>query len=142
MLSGLFEPVSNGTRVSPSALSGYAHICFSTSILVDRSLSGIVTITIKEGRMAVETVFAQITHEALSASRTKTLGLSVCCICGLLRDETEPSRDQERWVSQRSYRKTHGVQAADSLLTRTYCPTCFTQVKERMREGQDSVSGF
>ena len=92
--------------------------------------------------MAVETVFAQITHEAPSASRSKTSLLHVCCVCGLLRDETGPSLDQERWVTQRTYRKIHGVHPADCLLTHTYCPACFTQVRERVRGGQDAVSSF
>lgn len=83
--------------------------------------------------MAVETVFAQITHEALSASRSTTSWLPVCCICGLLRDETGPTCDQERWVSQRTYRKTQGVNPSDCLLTHTYCPKCFTQLTDRMR---------
>lgn len=78
--------------------------------------------------MAVETVFAQITHEAPSASRRTPSLLPVCCICGLLRNQTGPSLDHERWVTQRTYRKTHGVNPADCLLTHTYCPACFTVI--------------
>jgi hypothetical protein len=92
--------------------------------------------------MAVETVFAHIPHETPSASRSKTSLLPICCICGLLRDEIGPSLDQERWVTQRTYRKIYGVHPADCLLTHTYCPACFTQVIERVREGHNAVSGF
>lgn len=80
--------------------------------------------------MATDTVFAQITHEAPSASRRKTVLLPVCSICGLLRDDTVPALDQERWVTQRAYRKLHDVHPADCVLAHTYCPTCFTRVME------------
>jgi hypothetical protein len=80
--------------------------------------------------MAVETLFAQIIHEAPSYPNRETAPVGVCCICGLLRDETGPSVDDERWVTHRTYRKTHGVDPADCLLTHTYCPQCFTQVMD------------
>lgn len=82
--------------------------------------------------MAVETLFAQITHEAPSYPNRETSLLPVCCLCGLLRDETGASRDNERWVTQRTYRKAHGVNPADCLLTHTYCPGCFTQFMESL----------
>ena len=89
--------------------------------------------------MAEETVFAQVTHEALFAprTRTKTTMLHVCCLCGLLQDETGPSLDQERWVTQRTFQKMHGVRPDNCLLTHTYCPACFTQVMDRIREWPD-----
>jgi hypothetical protein len=37
--------------------------------------------------MAIDTLFAQITHEAPSASRKETPLLPVCCLCRLIRDE-------------------------------------------------------
>jgi hypothetical protein len=86
--------------------------------------------------MAVETLYAQITHEAPSVSRRETALLPVCCMCGLLRDDTRPSLDDERWVTQRTYQTTHGVNPADCLLTHTYCPGCFTQVMDRRRGSQ------
>ena len=86
--------------------------------------------------MAVETPPAQIAHEAPSASRRETLLLPVCCLCRLVRDETGASLDGARWVRQRTYRKTHGVNPADCVLTHTYCPGCFTQVMETMRAAQ------
>jgi hypothetical protein len=86
--------------------------------------------------MAIESLFAQITHEAPSASRRETTVLPVCCLCRLIRDETGVPRDRARWVTQRMYRQTHGVNPADCLLTHTYCPKCFTQVMDRIRSAQ------
>jgi hypothetical protein len=65
--------------------------------------------------MAVETLFAQITPEAPSDSRRETALLPVCCMCGLLRDDTRPSFDDARWVTQRKYRNIHGVNPADAF---------------------------
>ena len=87
--------------------------------------------------MAAETVFAQIVHEAPSDSRAKTTMLHICCVCGLVLDETGPSLDQERWVTQRTFRNAQGVHPDNCLLTHTYCPACFTQVMDRIREWHD-----
>jgi len=84
--------------------------------------------------MALETVFAQITHEAPFASKRKVSMLPVCSLCGLIRDETRVSLDHERWVTRRTYLKTHGVNPADCVLAHTYCPSCFTQVMETTRQ--------
>jgi hypothetical protein len=86
--------------------------------------------------MTVEALFAQITHEAPSASRRATPLLPVCCLCRLVRDATGASLDGTRWVTQRTYRKTHGVHPAKCLQTHTYCPGCFTQVRETIRAAQ------
>jgi hypothetical protein len=80
-----------------------------------------------------DTRFAQIVHEAPSASRKETPLLPVCCLCKLIRDEIGASPDRARWISQRTYRKTHGVNPASCLQTHTYCPGCFTQVMETIR---------
>lgn len=82
--------------------------------------------------MASDSVFAQTTHEAPSASRSPISLLPVCCICQLVLDETGPSLGQERWVTQGAYRNTHGALPADSL-THTYCPPCFARVMDRIR---------
>jgi hypothetical protein len=87
--------------------------------------------------MAAKTVFGRLTREAPSASRAGTRMLHVCCLCGLLQDETGPSLDQERWVTQRTFQKLHGVYPENCLLTHTYCPACFTQVMDRTREWHD-----
>ncbi len=52
--------------------------------------------------MDVETVFAQTIHERQATSKRET-PLAVCCLCGLLRDETRDSLDEERWVTRRTY---------------------------------------
>ena len=84
--------------------------------------------------MALVEQFAQTTRETPTASmRAKSLAptlLPICCVCSLIRDETGFSSDRERWVTPRTYRKAHGVNPADSLLTHTYCPTCFTKAQE------------
>jgi hypothetical protein len=86
--------------------------------------------------MAVDTLFAQITHEAPSSLRKETPLLPVCCLCKLIRDEIGASLDRARWVTQGSYQKTHGVNPADCLQTHTYCPVCLTQVMETIRAAQ------
>jgi hypothetical protein len=85
---------------------------------------------------SVDTLFAQITHAAPSTSRKATPLLPVCCLCRLIRDEIDPSLDRARWVTPRTYRKTHGVNLADCLQTHTYCPGCFTQVMETIKAAQ------
>lgn len=84
--------------------------------------------------MAVETLFAQMSHEALCTSEGGgTTLLPCCCVCGLIRDETSTSHAHERWVTQGTYRKIHGVKPSDCGLTHTYCPECFIQVRNRIR---------
>ena len=60
--------------------------------------------------------------------------LAVCCVCRLIRDETRFSPGRERWVTQRTYRKTHRVNPTDFPLTHTYCQTCFTKAQETLRQ--------
>ena len=61
--------------------------------------------------------------------------LPVCCACGLIRDDTRFSPGRELWVTQRTYRETHGVNPAEFALTHTYCPDCFTKVRDTVRQG-------
>ena len=84
--------------------------------------------------MALETVFAQITHQVPFASKKETSMLPLCCLCGLIRDQTKVSLDCERWVTRRAYLKSHGVNPSDCVLAHTYCPSCFTQVMETTRQ--------
>jgi hypothetical protein len=86
--------------------------------------------------MAVETLFAQINPETPFALRKETVLLPVCCVCRLIRDETRSSPYRKHWVTERTYRKTHGVNPADCLLTHTYCPGCFMQVRDGIRGSQ------
>ena len=87
--------------------------------------------------MALVELFAQTTREAPSAPMRETFVaptlLPVCCVCDLIRDDTVSSPDRERWVTPRTYRKTHGANPDDSPLTHTYCPECFTQVMGTVR---------
>ena len=82
--------------------------------------------------MARGNLFAQTTREAPSAPMGETVIaptlLPVCCVCRLVRDKTVYSPDRERWVTPRTYRKTHGANPDDFSLTHTYCPKCFAQI--------------
>ena len=88
--------------------------------------------------MSLGKVSAQRTRETPSAPMREPCiapkMLPVCCVCELIRDETEFSPDHERWVTLRTYRRTHGVNPADFPLTHTYCPKCFSKVQETVRQ--------
>lgn len=88
--------------------------------------------------MSLQQTLQQPTHEAPSVAMRDTFVapalLPVCCICGLIRDETLLSSDRERWVTPRTYRRAHGVNPDDFSLTHTYCPDCFTKVQESVRQ--------
>ena len=60
--------------------------------------------------------------------------LPICCVCGLIRDETgfRPYH-WTRWVTPLTYRKTHGVNPADIPPTHTYCLTCFTKAQAAVK---------
>lgn len=81
---------------------------------------------------------AQTTPSAPPALRSATLIpprlLPVCCACGLIREETRPPLHRERWVSPRTYRKTHGVNSTKIAITHTYCLTCFTKLQEEVQQ--------
>jgi hypothetical protein len=79
-----------------------------------------------------DTRFARMTHAALSTSREEMPLLPVRCVCKRIRDELGASLDRARWISQRTYRKTYGVNPADCIQTHTHCPGCFTQVMETL----------
>lgn len=88
--------------------------------------------------MSLQKTMTQAIHEAPSAL-TRTIFITpmllpVCCICGLIRDETKSSLHRERWVTPRTYRQTHGVNPADFSFTHTYCPGCFTKVQNSVRQ--------
>jgi hypothetical protein len=87
--------------------------------------------------MALENVVAQTTREALSPPMREMFVapkmLPVCCVCELIRDETGSSPNRERWVTPRTYRRTHGMNPADFPLTHTYCLKCFTKVQDTTR---------
>jgi hypothetical protein len=87
--------------------------------------------------MARRGLVAQTTREASAAPMGKSVIaptlLSVCCLCRKIRDETRSSPDREHWVTQRTYRQTHGVKLANFPLTHTYCPPCFTKFMDTLR---------
>src|SRR5512140_1422475 len=88
--------------------------------------------------MFLEKLFTKTTREAPSAPVRETFiaptPLPACCTCGLVQDKAGATPDLERWISQRTYRETHGVSPAELALTHTYCPTCFAKVEEIMRQ--------
>ena len=88
--------------------------------------------------MSLKETGTQTTREAHSAPMRETFIaqtlLPVCCVCGLIRDETGYRPHHERWVAQRTYRKTYGANPTKLALTHTYCPACFTKVQGTMRQ--------
>ena len=60
--------------------------------------------------------------------------LPVCCACRLIRDDTRFSPGRELWITQRTYRETHGVNPADLAPSHTYCPNCFRKVEDTVRQ--------
>jgi len=60
--------------------------------------------------------------------------LPVCCVCGLIRDETGPLPSHISWVTPGSYRKTHNMRSTDLLFTHSYCPECLLRAQTSMRE--------
>jgi hypothetical protein len=60
--------------------------------------------------------------------------LPVCCVCGLIRDETASLPSRMSWVTPGSYRRTHNVHSTDLLFTYSYCPDSILQAQTRMRE--------
>ena len=88
--------------------------------------------------MALGNMSAQTTREAPSTPVRETFiapkMLTVCCVCGLIRDETGFFRDHERWVTPRTFRTTHDLNPADFPLTHGYCLTCFTKAQETVMQ--------
>jgi hypothetical protein len=88
--------------------------------------------------MSFEELSVQTTREAPSAPMRETFIaptlLPVCCNCGLIRDETGSTPGLDRWVTQRTYRETHGVSPTELALTHTYCLKCFTKVQDTVRQ--------
>lgn len=82
-----------------------------------------------------DTMFDQRTQGEPAASGRISSMVPVCCVCGSVREDTGHSLDDERWVSRRAYRKTHGAMPADCVFTHTYCPSCFAQSIDTMRAG-------
>jgi hypothetical protein len=62
--------------------------------------------------------------------------LPICCMCGFVREGTgiEPAPHRERWVTQQTYLKTHGINPTKLALTHTYCRKCFTKFQNALRQ--------
>ena len=88
--------------------------------------------------MASKGLVAQTTRGAPAAPMSKSVSTSrvlpVCCVCRKIRDETASSPNCEHWVTQRTYRKTHGINPVDVPLTHTFCPPCFTKFMDTLRQ--------
>ena len=84
--------------------------------------------------MLPEKQFTQTTREAPFDPFVASSLLRACRACGLVQDEVGATPGLERWISQRTYRETHGVNPAELALTHTYCPTCFAKVREIVRQ--------
>lgn len=88
--------------------------------------------------MAPKNLFPQPTRKPTSAPMSETFIaptlLPACCAYGLVQDETGAIPGFKRWVTQRTYRMTHGVNPAELALTHTYCPNCFTKVQEAITQ--------
>ncbi|SLM49215.1 protein of unknown function [Nitrospira japonica] len=67
-----------------------------------------------------------------SRTRGKSL-LPVCCMCGLIRIESQSPAAPERWVTSRLYEKTHQIDPRECLFTHTYCPGCYTKFMRKVR---------
>ena len=78
------------------------------------------------------------TRRVSSAPRSETCIvptlLPICCVCGLIRDESGYRPSPARWMAQRMYRKTQDMNPTTLPLTHTYCPTCFTKVQGTVRQ--------
>ena len=87
--------------------------------------------------MSLHIMFPQSTREVSSSPMSEPfiapIQLSVCCACGFVHDEVGANLGRGRWVTQRTYHKTHGVKPAELELTHTYCPKCFAKVQETVR---------
>ena len=88
--------------------------------------------------MALQELVAQTTREVTSTPMRETFiapkMLPVCSVCGLIRDEIGSSPNRERWVTTRTYRRTHSMNPADFSLTHTYCLKCFAKVQDTTKQ--------
>ena len=64
------------------------------------------------------------------ATITQTTILHICCVCGLIREET--GSETESWVTKQVFRHTHRIDHSAYRLTHTYCPACYTQFMNRI----------
>lgn len=88
--------------------------------------------------MSLSKTIMQTTGMAIAARRRQTCIpptlLPVCCVCGVIRDDTRLSPHRELWVTSRMYHETHGVNPAELAHTHAYCPDCFTKVHDTAQQ--------
>ena len=87
--------------------------------------------------MLPEELFTQPPREAPFGPNNTFIApslLRACCACGLVENKAGATAGLERWISQRTYREAHGVSPAELALTHTYCPPCFAEVQEIVRQ--------
>lgn len=79
------------------------------------------------------------------AARTQTF-IPVCCVCGLAREEGDPSAASiESWSEFDAYVTRHGLEGAEYKLTHAYCPVCVRQyvpAKRKSRAANDPATGL
>ena len=108
-----------------SIWSIYAAYSFDVDLLLipSRTHDAIAALRLTNGERAMQ--------EQSSRVATDDQILRVCCVCGLIRDETHAPPD-ERWVTKQIFRQTHGLDSAAYRLTHTYCPACYTLFMNRI----------
>ncbi len=65
--------------------------------------------------------------------QTKRIGLyesilPVCCVCGLIRDDSETGRSQDPWGILEDYVQRR----ASARFSHTYCPRCLAESREKV----------
>ena len=60
--------------------------------------------------------------------------LPICCVCGLIRDDTRFSPGRELWITQQTYHETYGVDPVELALAHTNCPTCYMKAHDNAQE--------
>ena len=118
---------------------GASPTSFSISIAIHRPVSHTPPSTGQERRcfMSIEKTMMRTTRETPFAPRRETFIpptlLPVCCACGIIRDDTRFSPGRELWITQRTYRETHGVNPSELARTHTSCPECFMKAQDTLK---------
>ena len=118
---------------------GASPTSFGILIAIHRPVSHTPPSTGQERRcfMSIEKTMMRTTRETHSAPRRETFIpptlLPVCCACGIIRDDTRFSPGRELWITQRTYRKTHGVNPSELARTHTSCPECFMKAQDTLK---------
>ena len=60
--------------------------------------------------------------------------IPVCCVCGLIRDDSRSAPIHTRWITLKAYRLAHNVRSNELFFTHTYCPDCLAKVYEKLKQ--------